>query len=237
MEDQGTVRLARLIAQRGFCSRREAERWMEAGRISVNGKHITTPGFKVDPAKDEIRVDSELIPKPKRHMYLVLNKPVGVLSSFTKSMEKGLTLEAVMGKDRRLFTAGRLDRDSQGMLILTTDGDWANKVMHPRYDKEKEYLVRFKKMRPTPAAKMLKEASYEESGREFRAKSVRPDGSYVRVILKEGRNREIRKLAQVAGLEVKELIRIRVGDVSMGDLKTGRYRKMSMPEVKSLDKD
>lgn len=228
------MRIAQLIAQRGVCSRREAERRIQDGRVILNGKRLLDPATNIDPDKDVIEVDGEKIPRPKDHLYIALNKPRGVLSSFTKGKEKGFTLGDVIPHQRRLFPAGRLDRDSTGLLILTTDGDWANHVMHPRYEKEKEYLVKVSGLRPTPAAKKMKEAYFWEDGQKHSADSVEADGSYLRIVLHEGRNRQIRRLAQAAGLEVKELIRVRIGEIELGNLKPGKYRNLGSQEVKAL---
>lgn len=236
MSEKKQLRLAHLIAKRGLASRREAERWIEQGRVTVDGLRVTDPANNVDPEVHEVRVDGDPLPEPESHLYLALNKPKGILSTFKKDREKGPTLDAVVDVGRRLFPAGRLDRDSTGLLILTTDGAWANRVMHPRYEKEKEYMVRVRKVRPTPAAKLLREASFTEDGREFRAAKVWPQGSYVHMILEEGRKRQIRRLAKEAGLEVRELIRIRIGPVTLGPLKPGRWRKLSKQEVRELGK-
>lgn len=228
------MRIAQLIAQRGVCSRREAERRIQDGRVILNGERLLDPATNVDPVKDVVEVDGEVLPRSKQPLYIALNKPRGVLSSFSKDREKGFTLGDVIPHQRRLFPAGRLDRDSTGLLILTTDGDWANRVMHPRYEKEKEYLVKVSGLRPTPAAKKMKEAYFWEGGQKHNADSVEADGSYLRIVLHEGRNRQIRRLAQAAGLEVRELIRIRIGDIQLGNLKPGKYRNLSSQEVKSL---
>lgn len=236
--DQGPERVARLMARRGLASRREAERWIEAGRVTVNGEVRREPGLKADPRQDEILVDGRPLPGPrKQHTYLALNKPPGILASFRKDREKGGTLEEVVRSPRRLFPAGRLDRDSTGLLLLTTDGEWANRVMHPRYEKEKEYLVRFRGMRPTPAARRFREASFREAGRAFSSERAEPAGSYVRVVLKEGRKRQIRRLAEEAGLEVAELIRVRIGPVELGDLKPGKTRPLTGREVRELGRN
>jgi len=228
------VRVAKLLSQRGVCSRREAERRIADGRVMVNREIIIDTSSPVNPEKDEILVDGLPIPSVKNHIYFAYHKPAGVLSSFKKDKEKGYTLSDVLKVDRFLFPAGRLDRDSIGLLILTSDGEWANKVMHPRYDKSKEYLVKFHKQRPTPAYRKMKDASFEEKGKKFKAKEVTVAGSYVRIVLAEGRNRQIHRLAESVGLKVHELIRIRVGEVELGNLKEGKYRKLTESEIESL---
>ncbi len=228
------IRVTKLMSSKGLCSRRQAEVWIADGRVIVNDEIIVEPGTKVDPKVDDIIVDGDHLPKDKKHVYIALNKPIGFLSTFIKGEEKGETLDKIIKIQRRLFTAGRLDRDSSGLLLLTTDGDWADKVAHPKHQKEKEYLVRIKKMRPTPASKLLEKSSFREKGKVFKAKHVSPDGSFIKIILEEGRNRQIRRLAEEVDLEVKELIRIRIGDIYLEDLKPGKYRKLKDKEIKSF---
>jgi len=236
-ENNNKQRVAKVMSQRGVCSRREAERWIAEGRVMINGSVLEDTSTPMDPDNDELLVDGQIIHGVHKHYYLAFNKPQGVLSSFKRGKEKGYLLGDVLNIDRHLFPAGRLDRDSKGLLILTSDGKWANRVMHPNYDKSKEYLVIVKKHRPTQAAKKFLKASFEENGVTFKAFSVAADGSYVRIVLKEGRNRQIRRLAEAEDMEVKELIRVRVGDVLLGNLKEGKYRKLSKEEILSLDKE
>ena len=228
------MRVAHLISSRGVASRREAERMIANGRVRLNGKVLLDPATNVDPAVDEVLVDNQMLPQAKGDLYIALHKPAGYLSSFSKDREKGETLEKLLPHERRLFTAGRLDRDSSGLLLLTTDGDWANHVMHPRHEKPKEYLVRFKGERPTPSAKKISGATFHEDGRDFGVVSATPEGSYVRIVLKEGRNRHIRRVAESVDLVVRELIRVRIGPVELGSLKPGQWRKLSVQEIRML---
>ncbi len=228
------MRIAHLISSRGVASRREAERMIASGRVSLNGAILTDPATNVDSDRDVVLVDGKPLPAPQQDLYIALHKPHGYLSSFTRGREKGETLSRLVPFQRRLFTAGRLDRDSTGLLLLTTDGDWANSVMHPRHEKEKEYLVRFKGERPTPAAKKIKGATFHEDGREFGVVSAVPEGSFVRIVLREGRKRHIRRVAEAAGLAVRELIRVRIGPVHLGKLKPGRWRKLTALEIHQL---
>ncbi len=235
-KDDGLIRLSALLSKRGVASRRKAEEMMVEGRVLVNGQPIRELGTKVDPNTVDIEVDGERIAKQQKHLYLAFNKPPGVLSTFVKSKEKGETLDFMIPFSRRLFSAGRLDRASSGLLIITSDGDWANLVMHPRYEKEKEYLVRFSGARPTPAAKRIKEATFVEDGKTFGLQNAEPVGSWVRIILKEGRKNHIRRLADASDLKVKELVRVRIGDVQLGSLKSGTHRNLSSQEIASFRK-
>ncbi|MBD3167714.1 pseudouridine synthase [bacterium] len=229
-----SIRIAKLLSERGICSRREAERWITAGRVKVNGRRIDSPALNVDPAHDKVEVDNIPIPAPEPDLYIALNKPKGYLSSFAKSRENGLLLGNLVKIERRLFTVGRLDLNSRGLLLLTTDGDWANRVMHPRYEKSKAYLVRIRSLPPSLAAKQLSEARFKEEGRWFGVDSAEPEGNWVRVELNEGRNRQIRRVAEQAGLEIRDIVRTRIGTVTLGKLKEGTWRKLTPEEVESF---
>ncbi len=231
---KNSMRIARLLAERGICSRRAAEQLIRDGRVKVDNKRITDPALNVNPETTVVHVDDSPLPASQPHMYVALNKPKGFLSSFTRTRDSGRTLESLVQVPRRLFTVGRLDLNSRGLLLITTDGDWANKVMHPRYEKEKEYLVRIRRLQPKVAAYKLSKAVVHEEGREFRCKSAVADGELVRVVLKEGRNRQIRRLAQSAGMEVKDIVRIRIGPVHLGRLKEGTWRNLTPAQVDQL---
>ncbi len=234
MSNEKTFRLAHLLAQRGIASRRASEEIVREGRVRVDGEIVVDPAFQVEAGNEQIEVDGKPLPKPKPHLYLALNKPPGYLSSFTKANEPGALLSELVKKERRLFTVGRLDLNSRGLLLLTTDGDWANLVMHPRYEKEKEYQVRFRKVSPKEAEAKMKLASYVEKGRTFRAKRIQRQGQYISIVLREGRNRQIRQLATAQQLWIGDLVRTRIGSVSLGSLREGHWRNLSEQEVKEL---
>ncbi len=234
MAEKETIRLAHLLAKRGIAARRVSEEIIRDGKVTVDGEIIVDPAYPVEEGKERIEVEGTPLPRPKPHLYLVLNKPVGYLSSFTKSTEPGRLLGDLVKKERRLFTVGRLDLNSSGLLFLTTDGDWANKIMHPRYGKEKEYLVRFRKSSPKEAEAKMKKASYEEDGKTYRAKRVTRKGQLISVVLREGRNRQVRNLAKAEKLWIAELVRVRIGTVTLGSLKEGHWRNLSAQEVQEL---
>ncbi len=229
-----TVRLARYLAQRSEYSRRTCERLILDGRVSVNGKIVQDVAVQVDPASDEVRLDTLPLTVPASHLYIALNKPVGFLSSFSKQKERGRMLGELVKVDRRLFTAGRLDRETSGLLLLTSDGDWANRAMHPRYEKEKEYVAIFRSISPETAVKRLKWASFKEKGRLFSLKDAKVQNGLVTLTLTEGRYHQIRRLAQSVELDLIVLIRIRIGSVRLGKLKVGSWRKLTMPEIESF---
>ncbi|MDP8205640.1 MAG: pseudouridine synthase [Candidatus Electryonea clarkiae] len=229
-----TIRLAHLLSQRGVASRRAAEGIIADGEVKVHGVVVTDPAFPVNPEDNDIVVAGNPLPVQVAHRYIALNKPPGFLSNFTKSNENGRLLGELITLEERLFVAGRLDLASHGLLIITTDGEWANHVMHPRYEKEKEYLVRFRGAKVREAVKRLAAVTFTEKGKKFRAVAVRADGLNVRVILKEGRNRQIRRLAEKAELRIKDLARIRIGSIQLGRLKEGHWRKLNQKEIKDF---
>ncbi|MBZ0266434.1 rRNA pseudouridine synthase [bacterium] len=229
------MRIARFLSSRGLTSRREAEQFIREGRVQVNGAIITDPATNVLPDQDVIYLDGDLVRNDITHTYLAFYKPVGYLSSFKKSKERGRLLGELVKSEQRLFPAGRLDQNSSGLLFLTSDGDWANRVMHPKYGKTKEYFVTVRKVPLKVALKRLQSASFEEDGKHFKAESVKTDGPGLRIVLKEGRNRQIRRLAQAANLEITSLIRIRIGSVHLGRLKEGGYRKLTPVEIASFE--
>lgn len=235
MQEKKQVRLAHALSMRGVCARKEAEEKIRNAEVSVNGELTIDPAFKVDLQADRVTVNGKALPEKIKHKYIALHKPPGFLSAFKKGRERGQLLGELIKLDTRLFTAGRLDLNSRGLLLLTSNGDWANRVMHPRFEKEKEYLVRFKGARGKKAVKRFAAAKYSDRGKVFRAQSVTEAGDYVRVILKEGRNRQIRNLAEEAQLEVRDLLRIRVGDVQLGKLREGDWRNLKDWEIRSFD--
>ncbi len=229
-----TVRLAHFLAQRGVASRRKSEVLVQDGAVSLNGEIVIDPATPVNPDVDSVKVHGADLPEKKSHLYLALNKPVGYLSTFVKGREKGKLLGELVKFEERLFTVGRLDRESRGLLLLTTDGDWANRVMHPRYEKEKEYHAFFKKISSKVASNRLAKAKIIERGKKFSVDKAFPRGKYVEIVIHEGRNRQIRRLASSAKLDIQDLVRVRIGKVHLGKLKEGYWRKLTVHEIKSF---
>lgn len=233
----GTLRLAHYIARHGGVSRRAAEKLVQNGAVTVKGLIVRDPARSVPVDGAEVQLNGELLGGDLPHLYIALHKPPGFLSSFIKGNENGHLLGEIVKLDRRLIPAGRLDRNSRGLLLLTTDGEWANRVMHPKFGKKKEYLVRIKGTNPRQALRKMKNASFQEQGRVFRADSVRQQGEHLVITLHEGRNRQIHRLAASVGLHVADLVRIRIGEVGLGRLKEGHWRRLTYKEVKSLRRE
>jgi 23S rRNA pseudouridine2605 synthase len=230
-------RLQKILARSGLGSRRACEEFIKSRRVTVNGK-VAKLGEKADPSRDEIRLDGELLKSAEQYVYLIVNKPLGVLSSL-KSQGELQTVVELVDIPQRVFPVGRLDLNSQGLVLLTNDGELANRLSHPRYGHEKEYQV------------LLDRYPDEHQLALWRRGVILPDGEktlpakvnirsrsgklpWLTVILKEGRKRQIRETAKVLGLNIRKLTRVRIGPIQLGDLKSGEWRFLRPDEVRRL---
>ncbi len=237
--DAEGVRLQKVLAQAGVASRRAAELMIEEGRVEVNGETILEQGRRVDPAVDTIRVDGARIPPPRRHAYLVLNKPKGVVCTMDDP-EGRPTIVDLLGRHgrERVFHVGRLDTDTEGMLLLTNDGDFAQRMMHPRYELPKTYVAEVEGLVDNPTLKKLSKGVRLEDG------WVNPDAvklglrteqrTMVTVVLHEGRNRVVRRMFDAVGHPVRRLSRVQIGPVKMGQLPAGAIRELTRDELGAL---
>ena len=229
------MRIQKLISQRGVASRRAAEEMVLAGRVSVNGK-ICVLGADVDPDKDQVYIDGTPLPEEQRLVYILLNKPRGYVT--TLSDEKGRPTVAQLVEDCgvRVYPCGRLDYDSEGLLLLTNDGDFANNLMHPKHQVNKVYSVTVKGF-SSEALERLKRP-VELDGYLIKKPGVRlvreGEPAVVEVTIHEGRNRQVRRMCAMAGMEVIRLKRIREGDLSLGNLPAGKWRYLTADEVNRL---
>jgi 23S rRNA pseudouridine2605 synthase len=230
-------RLQKVLASAGIASRRDCEEYIAAGRVMVNGKVVRIPGTRVDPEHDEILVDGRPIGKIHHRTYVMLHKPAGVVST-TDDPQGRPTVVDLVNLEQRLFPVGRLDYDSEGLLLLTDDGELTQRLTHPSYQVEKEYRVLLNEA-PSPAALRAWRTGVELDGVKTApawAELIErtPDGAWVRVILHEGRKRQIREVARVLGYEVRRLIRVREGPLTLGDLPSGTWRFLTDEEVDML---
>ncbi len=231
-------RLNKIIARAGIASRRGADELIEAGRVSVNGKLVTEHGLKVDPTEDEIRIDGERIrPDRVRDRYLALYKPRHVITTASDPYDRATVLD-VVDPDIRLFPVGRLDANSEGLILLTNDGELANQLMHPRYEHEKEYRVKISGTPPDKTLQAWREGVWLDDGRTLPARvtveSSTGPATWLRFVLKEGKNRQIRRMIETFNHTVHRLIRLRVGPVLLGALKSGEWRELSPSEIEAL---
>ncbi len=227
------IRLQSYLAKCGVGSRRGCEALITEGRVMVNNKVVMELGTKVD-ENDIVYVDDVLAEPEERSYYFALNKPRGFVCTNYDPNEKAYARDLIDIPERNLlFNVGRLDKDSQGLIIFTNDGDFANLIMHPSSQIEKEYVVRVDR----DIAKKDMDDAYRGLVKPYRIKSYKLlSKREVSVVLTEGKNREIRNLFAILGYEVKRLIRTRIADLELGDLPTGQYRKLTKAEVQRLEK-
>lgn len=232
---QDGERLQRVLAARGVASRRKSEDLIREGRVTVNGKIVTELGTRVD-SNASIKVDGKTVRK-QAHRYVLLNKPSGFIT--TKSDERGRRTVMELVPDRPPLTpVGRLDRDTEGLLLFTNDGEVANRIMHPRYQLTKEYVVTTPVKPPETVMRRVREG-IEIDGKivnphEFRVMRETRDGVLLSVVVHEGMNRVVRRMMEVAGIEVRSLRRDRIGPLSVAGIPRGAHRDLSEGEVASL---
>ena len=237
--DAEGVRMQKVLSAAGVASRRNAEIMIDEGRIEVNGQIVTEQGRRVDPERDVIRVDGARIPPPRRHVYVVMNKPRGVVCTMDDP-EGRRTVADLLGKYRKdkLYHVGRLDTDTEGMLLLTNDGDFTQRMTHPSYELQKTYVVEVEGMVDAKAANRLKKGVTLDDGPikpdRLKVGQTASDRTMVTVVLHSGRNRIVRRMFEAVGHPVRQLSRIAVGPVRMGQLKVGEIRELTRDELGQL---
>lgn len=229
-------RLQKLISAAGLASRRAAEKMMEEGRVTVNGQTATV-GMSADPEVDKILVDGEPLPKVKSHRYIMLNKPRGYVTTMSDDRGRPTVAELTQNAGGRLYPVGRLDMDSEGLLILTDDGDFANGMMHPAHEVDKLYKVNVQ-------GADIKEAIRRMNAmRSLEGESIAPPrvtlversgtGAEIHVIIHEGKNRQVRRMCAACGLNVLRLVRLAEGSLVLGELPVGQWRNLTKEEINS----
>lgn len=231
MKIEYPIRLQSYLAKCGAGSRRSCENLILEGRVMVNNKVVTELGTKVN-ENDIVYVDATLAEPSEQSYYFVLNKPRGYVCTNYDPNETAYARDLIdIPEKNLLFNVGRLDKDSQGLIIFTNDGEFANTVMHPSSETEKEYIVKT----DIDILKKDMDDAYRGLVKPYKIKSYKLLGKReVSVVLTEGKNREIRNLFDILGYQVKKLTRIRIGDVHLGDLAGGHYRRMTKAEIQSL---
>ena len=232
-----TVRLQKLLAQAGYGSRRKSETLIASGRVFVNGERAYL-GQKADPDRDRIEIDGQRI-ELTSPIYIKLNKPKGVISSTTDELNQGRkTIMDLVQISEHLFPVGRLDKQSEGLMLLTNDGTLTHRLTHPRYQHEKVYEVILDGKVPAEALQQWRRGIFLE-GRKTAPASIEvleqlPDSTKLQVRLREGRKRQIRKIAAQLGFPVKRLNRLQIGPLKLGDLNPGEWRHLTDQEVEAL---
>jgi len=235
MED----RLQKILARAGYGSRRSCEELISTGRVTVNGR-LAVLGQKADPASDRILVDGHLIEAAEKLVYLALHKPRNVLSD-NQEHDPRPTARDMVPVEGHLYPVGRLDFDSEGLLLLTNDGELANRLTHPRYQHEKEYRVLVASRPDEKQLAAWRRGVVLEDGEKTRPAVVEVegpagDGAWLRIILKEGKKRQIREVGKRIGLPVVRIIRVRIGELLLGNLKPGQWRPLTNREVFALQR-
>lgn len=223
------MRLQKFLSHAGIASRRAAEELIKQGKIKVNGQITTQLGTEIDEYKDRVDYNNKFIKLPEKFVYLALNKPVGYICS--QNNEQGKTIFDLIKSKERLFSVGRLDKDSSGLLLLTNDGEFANEMTHPRYEKEKEYFVVLDR-NLIPQDKERIERGITIDGKKLQPCKIDlgKNNSY-KIIIKEGINRQIRRMFGRFGYDVKKLKRIRVGKLELKNLKEGQSRPFKKEDI------
>ncbi len=230
-------RLNKLLAHAGVGSRRHCDELINAGRVSIDGNRVRELGIRVDPAAHEICVDDVPI-KVERHVYWLVNKPPGYLCTNFDPSGRPRVLDLIPHVEQRVYTVGRLDEASEGLLLLTNDGDLAFRLMHPKYGVEKTYLVQVAGFPTRDELQQLLRGVYLAEGK-VRAKYVKRlksqgDSTWVKIVLSEGKNREIRRMLAKSGHKVVRLRRTAIGPIELDKLPKGKSRKLKPDELESL---
>ena len=223
-------RVQKLLSQYGYCSRRKAEELIKEGRVKVNKKVIQIGDKATE--KDKIYVDDKLVQK-KDLIYLMFNKPVGFVTSLEDKHNR--TIMEFLDLKQRVFPVGRLDYNTSGLLLLTNDGDFANKIMHPRYETKKTYLVELDKPITPGAISKIRRGVKLEEYTTSRASVKELEPILIEITIHEGKKRIIRKMMKELGYKTRALKRIKIGKLELGNLKVGKYRKLTQKELKLLN--
>jgi 23S rRNA pseudouridine2605 synthase len=230
-------RVQKILAKAGYGSRRACEEFIIKGRVTVNGQ-VATLGMKADPQVDRIELDGKTVNKPEPLKYIAIYKPRGVISA-AKSPEGRRTVVDLVKEPGRLYPVGRLDADSEGLILLTNDGELTNKLTHPRYGHEKEYRVLVavhpeEEQMATWRRGVVLEEGYRTAPTKVRLEGFKGKGAWLRVVMGEGRKRQIREIGSRIGLPVVKIIRVRIHTLHLGSLKPGQSRRLTQKEIDSL---
>lgn len=231
-------RIQKIISAAGIASRRAAEKLILEGRVTVSGKVVTELGTKADPGKEHIKVDGKLINPRQPKTYIMLNKPAGYVTTMSDPEKRATVQDLLKGVRVRVYPVGRLDYNTEGLLLMTNDGDFANLIMHPRNELPKTYLVKIKGVLEDKAAGDLERGVYLEDGKTAPAKirKIRKEeaNSWIEVVIHEGKKRQVRRMLERVGHSVIRLKRTKIGSLTLGALPIGAYSHLTPAEVKGL---
>ncbi len=232
-------RIHKILSRAGIASRRKAERMIAEGRVTVNGQTLTQPGSKADAQKDEIRVDGKrILPEKPRLIYIALHKPPGYMTTMSDPQGRPTVADLLKKIPSRVFPVGRLDYDSEGLLLLTNDGEFAQLIQHPRHEIPKEYYVKVKGAVSEPVQSALRKGTDLDDGFfrpvEISAEKRNPGSTWFRVVIHEGKNRVIRRYFEHFGHPVARLIRTAVGGIHLEGINPAQYRFLEKKDIASF---
>jgi pseudouridine synthase len=236
------IRLQKLLSMAGIASRRAAEELILEGRVAVNGETVRTLGAKADPARDEVRVDGRRLRFDIRQRYILLHKPTGVVTTRKDPQGRRTVMDLLAGVRDYVYPVGRLDYDSAGLLLMTSDGDLAARLMHPRHAVERVYEAIVAGTPADDAIERLRRGVFLDGERTAPAEvrrgrtsgQGRQQTTRLTMTLREGRNRQVRRMCAAVGHPVRQLTRVRMGPIRLGDLRPGRWRDLTPDEVRRL---
>ena len=228
----GIVRLQKFLSMAGYCSRRKGETYISQGRVKVNGQTVTELGTKIDPANDRVEVDGQILQQQEERVYIALNKPKGYITSCEQQGDP-IVIDLI-NIPQRIYPVGRLDKDSTGLLLLTNDGELHHRLLHPSFNHEKEYLVTTALPMSADSLDAMRKGMFIQGKKTRAAKVKRLSGHKFMIQLKEGRNRQIRRMVRKLHNRVSRLKRIRVAGVYLDDLHEGAWRHLTKKEIISL---
>ncbi len=238
VHDPDGIRLQKLLAAAGVGSRRHCENLIAAGRVTVDDQLVTELGVRIDPNRQIVHVDGERVTLDESRVYLAFNKPRGVVTTMSDELGRRSIADFLGNREDRLFHVGRLDTDTDGLLLLTNDGDLAHRLQHPAYGVLKTYVAQIPGPVPRDLGRRLREGVALDDGvvavDGFRVVDSQPGKALVEVVIHEGRKHVVRRLLEAVGHPVITLTRIQVGPIRLGDLKSGRTRALSRDEVGKL---
>lgn len=224
------MRINKFISETGYCSRREADKLVDSGRVTINGA-MALLGSQAE-LGDDVRIDGRRIGEQRKHVYIMLNKPVGITSTSEPHIQGNIV--DFVGHSERIFPIGRLDKDSEGLILLTNDGDIVNPILRSEGKHEKEYIVTVDKMITDSFVKGMSEGVRILGSLTLPCQVTRVTDRVFRIILTEGRNRQIRRMCQAFGYHVRRLQRIRIMNIRLGGLQTGKWRDLTDSELEEL---
>ncbi len=233
-------RLQKILAKMGIASRRAAEEIILEGRVTVNGQ-VATLGMKANPAKDHIKLDGKLLTKPEPKVYLMMNKPKGVITTLSESEERPTVKDFLKNIKYRVFPVGRLDYDSEGLLLLTNDGDFAHAILHPSKKIPKTYHVKIKGFLEDDKIEKLRKGVRLQDGITLPSKVKKlkkaEENSWIEITIYEGRKRQIRRMMDKVGHPVLKLKRVRIDGIDIGRLEPGEIRNLTAEEIRKIEEN